>query len=104
MMVRLPYMFHRALSGCRSPFARHSYAVWPTRVCLPAALQVFRHVLGQRSQHPRQQQDELLFSEADPKHFVTLTRTKDWRYVLINSHAKLSSEVRHGQGGPHRSV
>lgn len=37
--------------------------------------------------------DDLLFIEPDPRHFVTLTRTKDWRYVLINTHAKLSSEV-----------
>jgi len=37
--------------------------------------------------------DTLLLEELDPTHFVSLTRTKDWRYVLINSHAKLSSEV-----------
>jgi protease II len=71
--------------------------VWLTRACLPAALQVFRHVLGQPNQQQRQQQNQLLFTEADAKHFVTLTHTKDWRYVLINSHAKLSSEVRHRQ-------
>jgi hypothetical protein len=53
--------------------------------------------MAQPSQQHRQQQDQLLFTEADPKHFVTLTRTKDWRYVLINSHAKLSSEVRRSQ-------
>jgi protease II len=72
--------------------------VWLTRACLPAALQVFRHFLSQPSQQQQQQhcqQDELLFTEGDAKHFVMLTRTKDWRYVLINSHAKLSSEVRH---------
>eukprot|EP00878_Enallax_costatus_P038955 GHUV01044459.1.p1 GENE.GHUV01044459.1~~GHUV01044459.1.p1 ORF type:complete len:505 (+),score=167.38 GHUV01044459.1:538-2052(+) len=37
--------------------------------------------------------DVALFTDTDPKHFVTLTHTKDWRYVLINSHSKLSSEV-----------
>jgi protease II len=37
--------------------------------------------------------DVLLFEEADVQHFVTLTRTKDWRYVLINTTSKLSSEV-----------
>lgn len=64
---------------------------------LPAAAQVFSHVLRQAGQQ-QQQQDELLFTEADPKHFMTLTRTKDWRYVLINSHAKLSSEVSRCRG------
>lgn len=38
-------------------------------------------------------EDALVFEEHDPAHFVSLTRTKDWKYVLINSHAKLSSEV-----------
>jgi protease II len=38
--------------------------------------------------------DALLFHEPDAKHFITLTRTKDWRYILINSTSKLSSEVR----------
>ncbi|KAF6262570.1 prolyl oligopeptidase family-domain-containing protein [Scenedesmus sp. NREL 46B-D3] len=52
---------------------------------------VFRRTLEQGD--ARQSHDQLLFTEADPKHFVTLTRTKDWRYVLINSHCKLSSEV-----------
>lgn len=33
------------------------------------------------------------------KHFVTLTRSKDWRYVLINSTSKLSTEVRPHWGG-----
>lgn len=41
----------------------------------------------------RPAEDVLLFEEGDAKHFITLTRTKDWRYVLINSTAKLSSEV-----------
>lgn len=36
----------------------------------------------------------LIYTEHDPKHFVALTRTKDWSYLLINSHSKLSSEVR----------
>jgi protease II len=39
--------------------------------------------------------DVLLFSEADVQRFITLTRTKDWRYVLINTTSKLSSEVNH---------
>lgn len=34
------------------------------------------------------------------KHFITLTRTKDWRYVIINSTSKLSSEVSTAQHGP----
>lgn len=38
--------------------------------------------------------DRLLFHEPHARHFITLTRTKDWRYVLINTTSKLSSEVR----------
>lgn len=34
-----------------------------------------------------------VFEERDPAHFVSLTRTKDLAYLLINSHAKLTSEV-----------
>eukprot|EP00775_Hariotina_reticulata_P010327 gene10327-10484_t len=37
--------------------------------------------------------DTLIYTEHDRKHFVALTRTKDWSYLLINSHSKLSSEV-----------
>jgi hypothetical protein len=37
--------------------------------------------------------DREVFHEPDPSHFVSLTRSKDWRYVLVNSHSKLSSEV-----------
>lgn len=37
--------------------------------------------------------DRLVFEEGDVKHFITLTRSKDWRYVLINSTSKLSTEV-----------
>lgn len=52
-----------------------------------AVLQVYRRSTTS------QQDDALLFDEPDARHFVTLTRTKDWRYVLINSTSKLSSEV-----------
>jgi protease II len=38
--------------------------------------------------------DPVLFEEHDPRHFVALTRTKDWRALVVNSHSKLSSEVR----------
>ena len=37
--------------------------------------------------------DALLYHDPDAKHFITLTRTKDWRNVLINSSSKISSEV-----------
>jgi hypothetical protein len=37
--------------------------------------------------------DALLYEDPDAKHFITLTRTKDWRFIVINTHAKLSSEV-----------
>jgi protease II len=37
--------------------------------------------------------DRLVFEEGDVKHFITLTRSKDWGYVLINSTSKLSTEV-----------
>eukprot|EP00879_Flechtneria_rotunda_P007371 GHRR01007732.1.p1 GENE.GHRR01007732.1~~GHRR01007732.1.p1 ORF type:complete len:851 (+),score=260.67 GHRR01007732.1:215-2767(+) len=49
---------------------------------------VFKHTLSSHTC-----KDELLYHEPDPKHFVTLTRTKDWHYVVINTHSKLSSEV-----------
>lgn len=89
----------RLLPGCVLPSASSfEWSADSSRLyyCQPDQLgrprKVFSHVLRQAGQQ-QQQQDELLFTEADPKHFVTLTRTKDWRYVLINSHAKLSSEV-----------
>jgi len=36
----------------------------------------------------------ILFNEPDPRFFVALTRTKDWRALAVNSHSKVSSEVR----------
>ena len=50
--------------------------------------QVHAHVLGSK-----QGSDVILFEEPDPACFVGLTRTKDWKLLLINSHSKLSSEV-----------
>jgi hypothetical protein len=44
--------------------------------------------------------DPVLFEERDPRHFVALTRTKDWRALVVNSHSKLSSEVRLMLGAP----
>jgi protease II len=35
-----------------------------------------------------------LYDEADPRFFVALTRTKDWRALVVNAHSKVSSEVR----------
>lgn len=43
-------------------------------------------------------EDAAVFEEADPSHFVSLTRTKDWGCVLVNSHSKLTSEVGRGVG------
>jgi hypothetical protein len=66
----------------------------PPHLPPPTALhphQVLRRRLGSPPK-----EDALLFEEPDPSHFVSLTRTKDWRYLLVNSHAKLSSEVRAG--------
>ncbi|WIA09240.1 hypothetical protein OEZ85_008648 [Tetradesmus obliquus] len=94
----------RLLPGCVLPSASSfEWSADSSRLfyCQPDHLgrpsKVFSHAVCQVCQHQQQQQqqqqDELLFTECDPKHFVTLTRTKDWRYVLINSHAKLSSEV-----------
>ena len=43
-------------------------------------VQVWRHALsGMRSR------DELLFTEHDCCCYVTLSRTKDWAYLLVNS-------------------
>lgn len=49
---------------------------------------VMRHTVS-----TTQAEDVMVFQEDNPSHFVTLTRTKDGLYVLINTHAKLSSEV-----------
>jgi hypothetical protein len=57
-------------------------------VYLSVSLQVLVHSLGEK-----QSNDVLLFEEKDPACFVGLTRTKDWKLLLINSHSKLSSEV-----------
>lgn len=39
------------------------------------------------------QMTEIVFQESDAKHFLALQRTKDWKYVCINSHSKICSEV-----------
>lgn len=57
--------------------------------------QVFRRAMsGGTSSSGSGGRDELLYEEADARHYVTLTRTKDWRFLLLNSHSKLSSEVK----------
>ena len=35
----------------------------------------------------------ILFEERDPRYFVELQRSKDWEYILVNSHSKRGSEV-----------
>jgi protease II len=36
---------------------------------------------------------ELLYEEKDPRFFLELQRTKDWKYLMINANSKTSSEV-----------
>ena len=36
---------------------------------------------------------ETIFEESDPRYFVELQRTKDWKYLIINCNSKRSSEV-----------
>jgi hypothetical protein len=49
--------------------------------------------------------DAVIYDEPDPRFFVALTRTKDWKALVVNSHSKVSSEVRllmrrrQGEGG-----
>ncbi len=44
---------------------------------------------------------ELLLQEPDEARFLQLGRTKDWRYVSINSNSKLSCEVGTGYSKLH---
>lgn len=60
----------------------------PPIPCAHTDEQVMAHTVGRPLS-----EDTLLFEEPDPACFVSITRTKDWRYLLINSHSKLSSEV-----------
>jgi hypothetical protein len=66
------------------------------------SLQVFRQQVvqpgaaGQQRQRQRLQAAagrELLLEERDASRHLQLGRTKDWRYVTINSNSKLSCEV-----------
>nr|XP_054758803.1 prolyl endopeptidase-like [Lytechinus pictus] len=52
------------------------------------AREVWRHQVG-----TSQQRDKLIFEEMDERFFVDLSRTKDRRYVIINSNSRTSSEL-----------
>ncbi|XP_049850808.1 protease 2-like isoform X2 [Schistocerca gregaria] len=39
-------------------------------------------------------EDELIHEELDDKFFLDISRTKDWKYIIINSNSKITSEVR----------
>lgn len=50
---------------------------------------IYRHSIGS----PRSQ-DELVFEESDDQFFVDIARTKDRRFMTINSNSKTTSELR----------
>jgi hypothetical protein len=63
-----------------------------------APVQVYRQqvVAGPEAQGRGAAAAELLLQEPDEARFLQLGRTKDWRYVSINSNSKLSCEVSAG--------
>lgn len=48
---------------------------------------------GHDNHHSKQQGDVVIYHEPDPAYMVSLQRTKDWKYLGINAHSKLSSEI-----------
>ena len=70
-------------TGCRS-----FYYVRPDKAMRP--WQVWRHTLGTPSAH-----DQLVYQEDDERFFVSVGLTRSKRYVLVESHSKMSSEVRY---------
>jgi len=52
-------------------------------------VQAFLHTLGRP-----QRDDQLLYEEPNDACFLDITLTKDWRYLLLSSSSKTSSEVR----------
>lgn len=50
---------------------------------------IYRHALGSS-----RSSDELIFEEKDDQFFVDVTRTKDRKYITINSNSKRTSELR----------
>lgn len=50
--------------------------------------QVWQHKIGTHAEN-----DTLVFHETDDRFFVSISRTKDDRYLMVNSHSKISSEV-----------
>jgi hypothetical protein len=66
--------------------------------CVHAPVQVYRQqvVPGPGAQGNGAPPAELLLQEPEEARFLQLGRTKDWRYVSINSNSKLSCEVSAG--------
>jgi len=52
--------------------------------------QIWRHELGQRPS-----QDTLVYEEKDPRFFISVERTKNGKFLLIDIQAKTTSEVRY---------
>lgn len=67
------------------------YYVRPDGAMRP--FQVWRHTLGTPSA-----QDELVYQEDDERFFVSVSLTRSTRYVLVESHSKMTSEVRYIDG------
>ncbi|MEN0059957.1 MAG: S9 family peptidase [Bdellovibrio sp.] len=50
--------------------------------------QVYRHKLGTSTE-----QDQLIFQEKDPQHFVSVSKSATNNFIFIGSHGKITSEV-----------
>jgi oligopeptidase B len=50
--------------------------------------QVYRHKLGENAD-----KDTLIYEEKDSKHFIHLSKSKSDRFIFVNSHGKITSEV-----------
>lgn len=70
-----------------APDGKSYYYTEPDTKKRPA--KIYHHVIGT----PRSQ-DHLIFSEDDDQFFVDVARTKDRKYMTINSNSKTTSEIR----------
>ncbi len=50
--------------------------------------QVWQHEIGTSVEN-----DTLIFHETDDRFFISISRTKDDKYLLVNAHSKISSEI-----------
>lgn len=69
-----------------APDGKSFFYTEPDRLKRPS--KIYRHTIGT----PRSQ-DTLIFEEADDQFFLDIARTKDRRYMTINSNSKTTSEL-----------